>query len=131
MGLMTSTANDTESKTGTATWTGIRYTPSFANRFKIGYEYNKGDKNWVNFTWGANDPMNKLAARGTATEAYLVAQINRYSFLRFGHTAIDYDYTGSGNYHGTPTKITDLPAMYQSTTVDKVENTYFLFNLLF
>jgi hypothetical protein len=132
MGLLTNTSGDTEEKRGSAVWTGLRYTLPFADTIKVGYEYNKGDKNWVNFSWGANDVTNKLAARGTATEFYLVGEINRYSFLRLGMTAIDYDYTGSGNYHGAPQKISALTAMTGSaTTVDKVENAYLLFNLLF
>ena len=94
-------------------------------------EYNKADKNWVNFTWGANDPSNKLAARGEAFEVYYIHPINRYSFLRLGRTVIDYDYTGSGNYHGTPQKISDLPAAMAGSVTKKIENNYLLFNLLF
>ncbi len=140
MGLMTDsmTSSDVGTKEvkGSAIWTGFRYTLPFANKIKIGYEYNKGDKNWVNFTWGANDVSNKLAARGTATEFYFINEINRYAYLRLGMTSIDYEYTGSGNYHGTPIKI-DSATMDQYVAggymnpVDKVENTYLLFNLLF
>ncbi|MCV6607933.1 MAG: DUF3373 domain-containing protein [Campylobacterales bacterium] len=134
LGTDTTGANSvsTDEKSGSAIWAGLRYTLPFANKVKIGYEYNKGDKNWVNFSWGANDPMNKLAARGTASEMYIINEINRYSHLRIGMTSIDYDYTNSGNYHGTPMEISTLtPATGSTQTVDKVENTYFLFNLLF
>lgn len=131
MGLMTSMPGDTKDKEGTAFWTGLRYTIPYGNKPKIGFEYNKGDENWVNFTWGANDPSNKLATRGVATEIYYIHPINRFAHLRLGHTSIDYEYTNSGNYHGMPMEIAKLPAPMKGMFTDKLENTYLLFNVLF
>ena len=87
-----------------AIFAGVRYD---FKKVKIGYEYNKGSKNWFSFTNGTEDPMNKLATRGKANDFYLIYNIDKNQKLRFGYTKIDYDYSGSGWHIGTPMKSTD------------------------
>lgn len=123
--------DDTDTQKGDAIWAGMRYTLPFNEDMKIGYEFNRGSKNWFPFTYGSNDLTNKLAARGVAHEVYYIHDINRYANVRLGGTMIDYEYTGSGDYRGAPSKIADLPAAQQSSYVDKLTNYYLLFNLLF
>jgi regulator of replication initiation timing len=121
-------ATTAESKDGNALWLGARYELPIKNKPKIGLEYNKGSKNWFAFTWGAHDTYNKLATRGDAWEIYYIQPINRYSFLRAGMVAMDYEYTGSGSHLGTPTEITSASG---GTVLDKLTNYYLQFNLLY
>ena len=129
LGLLTSTNGDVSTKSGTAIWLGARYTVN--KDWKVGAEYNKGSENWFSFTSGSNDPLNKLATRGTATEVYATMKVNRNANLRFGMVNINYDYTGSGSHLGAPSKISDLPANYKAQTIEKTSNAYITFNVLF
>jgi len=129
MGLLTNTPGDTEQKDGHAFWLGTRYTmpiESMKNP-KIGVEYNQGSKNWFSFTQGSNSLTNKLATRGSAVEVYYIQPINRYASLRFGAEMIDYDYVGSGYQIGAPMSVSDMGG----TTLDKLNNFYLLFNLIY
>jgi hypothetical protein len=94
---------------------------------KIGVEYNQGSKNWFSFTQGSNSLTNKLATRGSAVEVYYIQPINRYASLRFGAEMIDYDYVGSGYQIGAPMSVSDMGG----TTLDKLNNFYLLFNLIY
>jgi len=130
MGGLISGMGDTESKTGNAIWVGARY--SINKDWKVGAEYNKGSENWFSFTSGSNDPLNKLATRGTAVEVYASSAINKYANIRVGCVAINYDYTGSGSQLGAPMKISDMTLQTGSTmTIEKTTNAYLTFNLLF
>ena len=130
MGLLSSggtsadTAETTE-KSGSAIWLGTQY--SIAD-WSVGAEYNKGSENWFSFTFSPNDPINKLAVRGTATELYVAKKINKYANVRIGHVAIDYDYTGSGSWLGAPMAISNP---YAATQVKEQTNTYLTLNVLF
>ena len=124
-GLLTSTANDTTEKSGSAIWLGTQYTIA---DWAVGAEYNKGSKNWFSFTFSPNDPINKLATRGTATEIYLSKKINKFANVRVGHVAIDYDYTGSGSWLAAPMAIT---SGLGTGAVKEQTNTYVTFNVLF
>lgn len=128
VGLLTNTKGDTTTKYGYAYWIGARYTLPFVklNNPKIGIEYNHGSKYWFSFTQGSEDVTNKLATRGHATEIYYIQPINRYAYLRVGTQLIDYKYTGSGYQIGEPTLVSD-----NSNNLDKLTNTYLLFNLGF
>jgi len=130
-GLMTNTAGDTGTKTGQAFWTGFRYALPFIPGGKIGYEYNRGDKYWFNFTSGSNDIVNKLAAKGSANEVYYIQDINRYAYVRAGAVFVDYDYSNSGDYRGTPIKIADLSAAQKPFVTENLTNIYLLFSILF
>jgi len=126
-GLLTNNSvGDTESKSGDAVWIGARYTIN--SDWKVGAEYNKGSKNWFSFTSGSNDPLNKLATRGTAIEAYITKTVNRNANIRFGYVDINYDYTGSGSHLGAPMKITN--AMGKGA-IKETKNAYMTFNVLF
>ncbi len=125
LGLLSSTSSTTQT-TGNAVWTGIQYT--FNKEWAIGAEYNKGSENWFSFTFASNDPMNKLATRGTATEVYITKAINKFANFRLGHVAINYDYTGSGSWLGAPMSI-DNP--YAAGQIKEKTNTYLTFNVLF
>jgi len=129
MGLLTNIPGDTEQKNGKAYWIGGRYTMPIEalKNPKIGVEYNHGDKNWFSFTQGSNSLTNKLATRGSALEVYYIQPINRYANLRFGAEIIDYDYVGSGYQVGAPMKVSDAGG----TTLDKLNNYYLLFNLMY
>ena len=129
MGFLTNTLNDTQSKNGEAFWVGGRYTLPLdkMKNPKIGVEYNKGSKNWFSFTQGSNSLTNKLATRGDALEVYYIQPINRYASLRFGAEMIDYDYTGSGYQVGATMKVSDMGG----NTLDKLNNYYLLFNLIY
>jgi hypothetical protein len=123
--LLTSDGIDTSEKNGNAVWLGTQY---LIDDWAIGAEYNKGSKNWVSFTFAPNDPMNKLATRGTATEIYVSKKINKFANVRVGHVAIDYDYTGSGTWLGAPMAIASTLGM---VAVKEQKNTYLTFNVLF
>jgi len=90
---------------------------------RLGIEYNRGSKYWLNFT-GAEDSLvgSKLAARGQVWEAYYHQPIfDRTFFLTLGGQYYDYAYTGSGNPLGKPVKIsaaTSLDAL--NAVTDKV-----------
>ena len=125
-GLLTSSVNDTDDKSGHAIWLGARY--NFVNDWSVGAEYNKGSQNWFSFTYAPNDPLNKLSTRGTATEVYVSKAINKYANIRLGYVDIDYDYTGSGQHLGTPMAITSALG---TNVIKEKQNTYLTFNVLF
>jgi hypothetical protein len=124
LGLLSSSSTTTEAS-GNAIWLGTQY--SIAD-WSVGAEYNKGSENWFSFTFSPNDPINKLATRGTATELYVSKKINKYANVRVGHVAIDYDYTGSGSWLGAPMAITNALG---TGAVKEQTNTYVTFNVLF
>ena len=125
LGLLSSSSSTADAK-GDAFWLGTRY--NFNKKWAAGVEYNEGSKNWFSFTFAPNDPLNKLAARGSAWEYYITYEINRFANLRLGHTNIDYEYTGSGSWLGTPMAISSLLG---TNAVSEISNTYLTFNLLF
>ena len=105
-------------KTGYGVYLGARYDlPS--TRTKLGVEYNYGSKNWIPFDPAADDMWSsKLGTRGHVYEAYLIqelklAPVSSYLskvFFRLGYQYYDFQYTGSNNWVGAPTKISDLTA---------------------
>jgi hypothetical protein len=125
-GVTTTDGASTAEALGNAIWLGTQY--SIDNDWSIGAEYNKGSKNWFSFTFSSNDPMNKLATRGTATELYLSKKINKFANVRLGYVGINYDYSGSGSWLGTPNPISSGLATKE---VKEVTNTYLTFNVLF
>jgi len=142
VGFLTSDMNgdgiqdDTSRKNGHAYWLGARYTMPFEsmNNPRIGFEYNKGSKNWFNFTQASNSLTNKLATRGDAIEVYYIQPINRFAHIRIGAEMIDYDYTMSGFQVGAPMKVTDMGAMgmgFDFGAIDKLNNYYLVFNVTY
>lgn len=123
-GLLSSARDDRSEKNGNAIWIGTQY--SVNNDWSVGAEYNKGSKNWFSFTFSSNDPMNKLATRGSATEFYIAKKINKFANVRLGYVDINYDYSGSGSWLGTPKTISS-----SDSTIREVKNTYLNMNILF
>lgn len=121
--LLGSWGVEPENKDGYGLYGGIRYDLDQIG-LKLGAELNYGSKNWLAFTPGHDDyTQSKLNTRGTVVEAYLIYDlptgeaISKYAktFVRLGYQHYDYDYTYSGMWLGTPTKIEELndPAMAQ------------------
>jgi regulator of RNase E activity RraB len=112
---------DSSKKDGDAFWIGSRYGFGKNKRYKIGLEYNRGSKNWINLTQGSFDVYNKLSTRGDAFEAYVMYVINRYSNIRLGYVDIDYQYSRSGWFVGEPIEIDDMSS---SSEVDRLKSIY-------
>ena len=124
MGLLSSNG-DLEDQDGYSLYTGAVFPMPFKAR--LGVEYNKGSKYWINMT-GAEDSLvgSKLAARGSVVETYYIQPlVNKNFFLTLGGVFYDYAYTGSGNPLGAPVKISDLKAFDAFFPVaDKVWDVY-------
>ena len=108
--------NEPEDKDGYGVYVGARYDMDNLP-LKIGAEYNYGSKNWLAFTPGHDDMYSsKLQTRGSVYEVYAIYDlpvgeaISKYGkvFMRLGYQHYDYDYTYSGMWLGTPTKIDDI-----------------------
>jgi len=119
--------SDFSTKDATAFWIGGRY--KFAENDKFGLEYNQAGRYWVSATQGAYDLVNKLATRGKVFESYYIHDINRHSFVKFGGMYVDYDYTGSGWFLGTPTSMDDLSAQQAANNIKNIKNLYLQFGL--
>ncbi len=91
-----------QSQIGNSIWLGVQMPAVFTKDGKIGLEYNKGSKWWRSFTYGEDTMVgSKLAARGTAYEAYYTQPIlGNVLSAQLRYTKIDYDYTGSNAFFG-------------------------------
>jgi len=99
-----------EAKSGTSYWFGAQVPVGEDGKF--GLEYNHGSQYWRPFDY-AEDTLagSKLAARGSAVEAYFTYQLTEALSAQVRYTKIDYDYTGSNGFFasgGTPFKIDDI-----------------------
>ena len=99
-----------EAKSGTSYWFGAQIPVTDDGKF--GLEYNHGSQYWRPFDY-AEDTLagSKLAARGSAIEAYFNYQLTESLSAQVRYTKIDYDYTGSNGFFasgGTPFKISDV-----------------------
>ncbi|MEA2019343.1 MAG: DUF3373 family protein [Campylobacterota bacterium] len=94
-----------ESKTGSSTWIGINIPDPLSDDGRFGFEWNKGDKYWRSVTY-AEDTMagSKIAARGTAIEAYYDKPLTKSLKFNIRYTSIKYDYTGSQGFFGAEGK---------------------------
>lgn len=114
-GLLWDSAHPKESLTGTAFYLGGRYDIN-STRTKIGAEYNHGSKNWIGMVPAADDVWtSKLGTRGDVYEAYVIQELKKSpiskkgkAFFRLGYQYYKFDYTGSNNWVGAPSKISDL-----------------------
>ncbi|RII27629.1 MAG: DUF3373 domain-containing protein [Geobacter sp.] len=128
-------------KTGYGVYVGARYDlPS--TRTKLGLEYNYGSKNWIPFDPAADDMWtSKLGTRGNVYEAYLIQElklepISSYLskvFFRLGYQYYDFQYTGSNNWVGSSTKISDLTAssIQLMTPLKRAQDIYGTFEVKF
>ncbi len=103
------------SKTGSAFAIGLRY--DLPSKTKLGFEFNRGSKNWITFAPAADDLWtSKAGVRGNVYEAYLIQELNKApissaaskAFFRFGARLYDFKYTGSNNWVGAPVKLSDV-----------------------
>lgn len=70
--------------------TGIRYDIS---KFKIGYEFFHGSKNWYAFSRSSiNDPFNFRNTRGNVHDIYAIWQLDSNQFFRLSYTMQQLDY---------------------------------------
>ena len=101
----------TDKESGSSIWFGTQM-PVMGGQ--LGLEYNKGSKYWRSFTYGEDTMIgSKIAARGTAIEAYYTHKLTKALSAQIRYTKIDYDYTGSNGFFGdggTPMKISDAKA---------------------
>lgn len=128
--------SDLDEKDGYGVYVGARYDMDDIG-LKLGVEYNHGSKNWLSFTPGHDDMYSsKLATRGNVYEVYAVYDIpggdfiSKFgkAFIRLGYQHFDYEYTYSGMWLGTPTKIDDIKddpmAAQFYTPMEKMDNIY-------
>ena len=119
-------------KTGTAIALGVRY--DLPSRTKLGFEFNRGSKNWITFAPAADDMWtSKAGVRGNVYEAYVIQELNSVpissvnskAFFRLGARYYDFQYTGSNNWVGAPVKISDVAG--QMTTLTPLSKAYDLY----
>ncbi len=100
-GNMNRMLGSTDSQTGTSTWIGVNMPCLLTEDGRIGFEWNKGSKYWRAVTYGEDTMIgSKIAARGTAIEAYYTKPINKALSFDLRYTKIDYDYAGSNMFFG-------------------------------
>ena len=141
-GLMTGAFFNPEApkdKTGNAIYLGLRY--DLPSKTKLGFEYNRGSKNWITFAPAAGDAWtSKLGTRGNVYEVYVIQELDAKpissfaskSFFRFGFQYYDFDYTGSNNWVGAPVKISKVNNdMMTTTPLSKAINAYATFEVKF
>ena len=90
----------TESKIGHSYWVGLNM-PAFGDDDRFGLEWNRGSRYWRSMTYGEDTMIgSKIAARGTAWEAYYNSQLTKALSGSLRFTKINYDYTGSNGFFG-------------------------------
>jgi hypothetical protein len=114
-----------ENQTGHSEWVALNMPAGDDARF--GLEWNKGSKYWRPVTYGEDTMIgSKLAARGTAIEAYYNRDLTKALSMSLRATKITYDYTGSNSFFGsdgTPRTMDEAKALYaQGRGVNVVES---------
>jgi len=91
----------TDSKSGHSIWLGIQMPCLLTDDGRFGLEWNQGSKYWRSMTHGEDTMIgSKIAARGTAVEAYWLKPLTKALSMSIRYTKIDYDYTGSNGFFG-------------------------------
>lgn len=126
-------------KTGNAIFMGLRY--DMPSGTKVGFEFNRGSKNWITFAPAAADMWtSKLGTRGNAYDLYMIQEIKAESlatakskaFFRLGVQVYDFKYTGSNNWVGAPMKISELQGQMSALTpLSKAYDLYGTFEVKF
>ena len=127
-------------KTGWAVYAGIRY--DFPSKTKIGFEYNRGSKNWITFAPAADDMWtSKVGVRGNVYEPYIIQELNlkpissyfAKAFFKIGYQYYDFEYTGSNNWVGAPVKIASIQStdMLLMAPVKSAHDIYATFEVKF
>ncbi|MBE0500782.1 MAG: DUF3373 family protein, partial [Desulfuromonadales bacterium] len=92
---------------------------------KFGLEYNWGSQYWFNFVQAADDAIApKLAARGQVAEVYYILDVNPNTFIKLAGLYYDYEYSGSSNPIGKPTKISEMTGMEFHAMMPVVDKAY-------
>ena len=108
-----------ESKTGQSYWIGLNM-PAFGDD-RWGVEWNKGSKYWRSMTYGEDSMIgSKIAARGTAWEAYYNKKLTKALSGSLRFTKVDYDYTGSNGFFGSysaPQNVSGTTAVESATNI--------------
>lgn len=87
---------------GHAIWVGARYSTNYG---KFGLEYNKGSKNWINFTRETySSAFNKLSTRGDVWDIYYIKDLTKATHFKLGYARYKYDYAGSGYFNNSNPK---------------------------
>jgi hypothetical protein len=126
-------------KTGNAIAMGLRY--DLPSKTKLGFEFNRGSKNWITFAPAAEDMWtSKAGVRGNVYEAYVIqevgntpiASLKSKAFFKLGARYYDFKYTGSNNWVGAPVKISDVNGqMMALTPLSKAYDLYATFEVKF
>ena len=91
----------TSSQTGNSIWIGAQMPCLLTEDGRFGLEWNKGSKYWRSMTYAEDTAIgSKIAARGTAVEAYWLKPLSKSLSMTLRYTKIDYDYTGSNAFFG-------------------------------
>jgi len=89
----------TDSQTGHSEYVALNMPAGEDARF--GLEWNQGSKYWRSVTYGEDTMVgSKLAARGSAVEAYYNRTLTKALSMSLRATKIDYDYAGSNSFFG-------------------------------
>jgi hypothetical protein len=122
-----------ENQTGHSEWVALNMPAGDDARF--GLEWNKGSKYWRPVTYAEDTIIgSKLAARGTAVEAYYNRDLTKALSMSLRATKITYDYTGSNSFFGsdgTPKTMDEAKAAYaqgQGNVVESAEDIRFAIN---
>ncbi len=100
-----------EEQTGTMWYAGARYSFN-ENRTKLGVEYNRGSKYWLNFAVAEDDIVApKTATRGDVVEAYLTHRITPRFIVKAAYIKYWYDYSLSGWQVGAPKALDENPIL--------------------
>ena len=134
---------DTQSHSGNAIYLGGRYDIASSGT-KIGLEYNYGSRYWISMVPAEDDLWTgKLGTRGSVYEVYIIQSLNRKpvakkgeAFVRLGYQLYNFNYTGSNNWVGAPTKISDLNQTNMATAqyfvpLEKASDIYLTFDVRF
>jgi hypothetical protein len=86
---------------GTSIWAGVQIPVLFTDEGRFGFEWNQGSKYWRSVTYAEDTYMgSKVAARGTAIEAYYLQPLTESMTFSLRYTQIDYDHAGSNAFFG-------------------------------
>jgi len=102
-------------ETGQSTWVGLIMPDIFSDDGKFGFEWNKGSEYWRSMTY-AEDTMigSKIAARGTAIEAYYFKPLTKALSMNLRYTKIEYDYSGSNGFFGNASAPLEIKSTMQN-----------------
>ncbi|MCV6608270.1 MAG: DUF3373 domain-containing protein [Campylobacterales bacterium] len=121
--VATALSKEIKETTGNSYWIGTRYQLPIQSKPKIGFEYNKGSRNWLSGVLTPSYLNYKLLTRGEAYELYYIQPIGGGNNITFGFVNIDYKYTDSSDrYVGK--EISSLTSGEKASTIDKLTNAY-------